>query len=117
VAVVLVEVEEHQPPVEERADQRSPTGRARERLVGVAQGLGTRVRTEQDGPAAAHEVHLGDRAECVVLVAHHGQRVAQVGEGATDVGQSAPERGVAQQDGGGGPGHGLSDLTGRPVSL
>jgi hypothetical protein len=61
------------PPSKNRPTQRLPTG----------------IGTEQDRPALAEEVHLGDRSEPRMVVRHELEWIADVGEAAAEEGNSS----------------------------
>ena len=85
VQVVLLEVEEHQPAAEERADQEGPGRPVREGLVGVAQRLLARVGPEQHHPGVpADHAHRRDRPVRLPLLVEERDRVAGVLQAAAD---------------------------------
>ena len=62
VVMVLLEVQQHQAAVEERADEVAPAAGVGERLVRVAQRDLAGVRSQQHRPGPPDEVVVGHRA-------------------------------------------------------
>ena len=93
VVAVLVEVEQHQPAVEERPHQVTPPGAAGEGLVAVLQRGLAGVGADEGGPRGAEETQVGDGAVVAVAPGHGRERIMDVLEGSAEDRQLGAERG------------------------